>query len=635
MNIEFALPKDENIYIKNTEAIKKIYPHYYSMIMEAPFMENYKAVYIGKKRKLNIYDINRNQFYYDIDDPQEGVKNQIDQLEIRNLKIALILGFGLGYEAEYFSNNLAPKWKSKGCVIVERDLELFKIALKFFDLTPMIENEAILLILGEENNLLPKFEKFIRTTQEMIYFIKCIHAIFVSSSLNWFKDYYINIIGQIKDSVAYMLEFYGNDPHDSLIGIQNMLLNVDEIISNPGIDLLYEKFKDMPAVIVSTGPSLNKNKHLLKEVDGKAVILCPDASLRILLDMGIKPHFVTALERVIATAELIKGFKKEEVEEVYYTAAPVVMKEAYENYPGPRVIVYRNFDHFKWLNVEKGTLDIKHSSGNMAFKIAEALGCNPIILIGQDLAYSREGTSHAKGATLGEVQKIQGMDEYEVMGNDGEPILTTRIWDIFRKAYEVDISSSDKICINATEGGAKINGAELMTFRESIDKYIGRDINVRNIINQSISIFDKEESEKEKKQLTEVMDKTEKDLEFMIGKCVEAMDLLKIDKDKIEKALNSTKPAQKQIVKTYQKVMDIKGDILRTQPTMQLFVMHTFQSYSIKFEIDMNAIFNEYDDEWKAKGKILLMHENYFAVFHDILSISLNLLKDSRERVQI
>ena len=195
------------------------------------------------------------------------------------------------------------------------------------------------------------------------------------------KEYYLNALKQLRESGAHQVLHFGNDPKDSLIGVENMLNNLNEIISNPGINLLFDKFKKKPAVIVSTGPSLNKNKHLLKGLEKKALLIAPDASLKIMLAMGVKPHMVVALERTMGIYKMFDGLKEEDVNNVYLAACPVIDKRLYEAYPGPRIIVYRNFDHFKWLGIDKGILDIQLSAGNMAFKIAAALGCDPIILI--------------------------------------------------------------------------------------------------------------------------------------------------------------------------------------------------------------------------------------------------------------
>lgn len=92
-----------------------------------------------------------------------------------------------------------------------------------------------------------------------------------------------------------------------------MLANIKVILENPGINLLYNRFSEKPAIVVATGPSLNKNKHLLKGLEDKALIISVDASLKILMEMGVKPHLVTSLERVPQVANLIDGFTASEL----------------------------------------------------------------------------------------------------------------------------------------------------------------------------------------------------------------------------------------------------------------------------------------------------------------------------------
>jgi len=48
--------------------------------------------------------------------------------------------------------------------------------------------------------------------------------------------------------------------------------------------------------IVSAGPSLRKNMHLLREAKDKAIIIATQTMLRPLIDMGIEPHYVTSLD---------------------------------------------------------------------------------------------------------------------------------------------------------------------------------------------------------------------------------------------------------------------------------------------------------------------------------------------------
>lgn len=628
-------PSDALIYKENLNALKKRYPKYAELIEKTEIGKNYIAVTTGTKQKFNVYCVENNIFYYDQEDPDKDIKQQMELLGIKNARIALFLGFGLGYEVDYFAKFLSKAEGTQFIFIVEKDIELFKIALTYINYTPMIYAKNIKILLGETpEDLFTCFESTYRANNNILYFLKCIQPIYHESSIKINNDYYMGALNALRKSVVYMLDFFGNDPHDSLIGFDNIIDNIDEIVKNPGISLLFNKFKGKPAIIVSTGPSLNKNKHLLKNLQDKAFIICPDASLKILLDMGVRPHLVTALERVEASVKLITGFTKEQVEDVYYAATPVVLRDCYRNYPGPRLIVYRNYDHFRWLGIDKGICDIKQSSGNMAFKLASEMGCDPIILIGQDLAYSRDGSTHASGAIYGENQVPLGTKTIEVPGNDGRPILTNETWNLFKQGYEIDIAASKSACINSTEGGAYIHGTLVMPFEESIKKYIGDKIYPVDLIKQQLSKFSAGNISNDTYTLLNVIDKTIEDIKKMMEYCIDGLDAIKDKKELYEKIVNGDSieyipDLDKQVIEN----LKYKNMVFNTQPTMQLFLMHIVQSFTINFEIDINAIKGEDEDKVKVNAKIILMYMKWYAVMHDVMAICLRSLEKAKDRV--
>lgn len=624
------------IYEANLTALKESYPHIAKRIEKAPVSRDFEVRGTGPKRFVNVFSRRHNFYFYKEDDPMQDAAQQLTGLNLKNAKIAVFLGFGLGYEVQHFASEMAGRLGTLKILIIERDVELFKAALNMFNYVPMMKDKNIVLLVGEdEKNLLPIFTSFFREKTSVIY-LKAMKPVYHSSSLRLHKDYYMNVLRMLKEAGLYTLQFFGNSPEDSLIGVENMLDNTHEIVSNPGINLLYGKFAGKPAVVVATGPSLNKNKHLLKGLEEKALIIAVDASLRILMEMGVKPHLVTSLERIEPTVRLFDGFSREQAEDVYLAACPVVLPEMYEVYPGPRIIVYRDFDHFKWLGVDKGILEIKQSAGNMAFKLAEALGCNPIILIGQDLAYARDGRTHARGTTFGENQELGPDDQIEVMGNDGQPIITTGTWNTFRKAYEIDIAGYQGRCLNCTEGGALINGTEIMPFQEAIDIYINDAFHPLTVIRESIAGFSTESVKKDIDGVNDKIIHTINDLTRMKEHCKEAFEIIRDNENLLQSIISETgTPDQEQRVeKIYKDIIGHKDQIMSIQPTMQLFMMHIIQSYYIKFHIDLNEIPDLYDNIYLQMAHIIVRYYQWFGVIHDIILICLSSLDRAKAKVE-
>jgi len=146
--------------------------------------------------------------------------------------------------------------------------------------------------------------------------------IFLYPSMKIGKEYYLQALQILFESIFHSIQNHGNCPEDSLIGLENMLDNIEQIAKNPGVNILYDKFKGKPAVIVATGPSLKKNMHLLKGLGDKALILSCDATFKLLLKNNIKPHMVTSLEREHEVQQFFDGLDPEEVKDVYMTACP-------------------------------------------------------------------------------------------------------------------------------------------------------------------------------------------------------------------------------------------------------------------------------------------------------------------------
>lgn len=625
----YDLGRDE-IYRRNLKALETVNPELVGRVRGAT-ISNYELVYTGPNTPPTLKIKSCNMNYYKAGDPLKDAEEQVQALGLKNTRLAVFLGMGLGYELLYYFNQMANKQNTNYILVIERDLEMFKAALKTVDLSHLLSNSRLEFIVGlPEEKLYVQLRNYLAENSRFI-FLKAINAVYHPSSLLLYKDYYFGALKHLRESGTHQVLHFGNDPHDSIIGVENMMDNINEIIFNPGINLLFSSFKNKPGIVVATGPSLNKNKHLLKGIEEKALIVAADASLKVLLDIGVKPHLVTSLERVPATVKLLEGFKPEQVKNVYFAGCPVVRKEAYEVYPGPRVIVYRNFDHFKWLGIERGILNIQLSAGNMAFKLCEALGCNPIILIGQDLAFSRDGYTHAGGTILGDKQDffLKG-DHIEVKGNDGSPIKTTATWYSFLKSYELDVAGFDGQCINSTEGGAYIEGTEVIPFQDAINNYVNDYFYPLEIIETELNQFSKDDAEHDYNQVTSLIEGTKVDMQGIIEECEKGFMLYNNYKTALIKRLSGADGEDdfKEIVTTaHEKVIKPKNRITKEfGETYQLYFMHVLQSFNIKFEMEMIAIPEKHNSHEKALAEITLRHGEWYSVVKDLATIMLNLL---------
>lgn len=287
---------------------------------------------------------------------------------------------------------------------------------------------------------------------------------------------FLKFIGDFRDNYTFLL---GNDLNDTLCGLRNRLLNIPAYVKNPGFKGFVEKYgsiyRNKPAIIVASGPSLDKNVHHLKEFQGKALILSCDGSLSTLESHGIKPDIVGSVERAYRTYEAF--YKDRNVDpEIVFSAPAVVRPEIVEKFADKYMIsVFKDKDVYgKWINEitlsNKGTIWSGSSVAHFLMSFADGLGCSPIILIGQDLSYSLEGISHAGDTEIREQVDVSKITEW-VKDYNGNDIPSTFIWKRFLQTFEEMVRNTDKTVIDATEGGALIKGTLIKGLRETLEEY--------------------------------------------------------------------------------------------------------------------------------------------------------------------
>ncbi len=252
----------------------------------------------------------------------------------------------------------------------------------------------------------------------------------------------------------------------------NLLRSFPVVARSPGVKNLYGPFTGRPGVIVAAGPSLDKNIHLLAEVKNKALILATGTALKAILRVGVEPDLVVTIDPTEANYRHFQGVRVPGAALVFEPRAHyrIAAEFAGPTFVGPA-------DGCGWLNdvcgEDLGLLWSAGSVANVAFSVAYLMGLNPIIFIGQDLAYG-DGCTHSRLLEHQEPVDWEKRDGFiPVEGNLGGIVYTKSTWLSFLEWFERVFSAiHDRTIINATEGGARIRGARVMTFRRAVDDYV-------------------------------------------------------------------------------------------------------------------------------------------------------------------
>lgn len=407
-----------------------------------------KLLYLGSK--------------YNVSGDIEKFNGSINKL--KSDSTIIIWGLGAG---EHILDLVKKQNATNKIIVIEPDEKVLIENILCNNIDEILEDERVLLVQYEKETIKKFLNENIRDVE--------INNIQILLYSNYDKTY----IKEYKEFSEIFLEFI----NESIIRINTSLhfskqffkcfaRNINTIIDSTIINELKNKFNGMPAIIVSAGPSLEKNVHLLKDIQDRFIIITGGRTLNTLLEIGVKPDFVCSVDPGDASYQVI--------EKALYSEVPLVFSEVsnyrmVEEYKGKKIF-FKDID-FKDVTDELLGLKVDWllqggSVAHVCTSLGLYLGCNSIIFIGQDLAYTNN-KYHAQSASISKSNNIEENDNYIYVEDIyGQRVPTTKVLDFYRKKIEEIILDNKEVTfINSTEGGANIKGTVVKTLEQTTKEY--------------------------------------------------------------------------------------------------------------------------------------------------------------------
>ncbi|MZK49888.1 6-hydroxymethylpterin diphosphokinase MptE-like protein [Clostridium beijerinckii] len=433
-------------------------------------IEGKLAVRINKEGK-KIYLGSKYNYKRDFDNLKKDLNVKYED------EYLILIGFGLGYHIL----DCFEKYPNNKILVFEEDLSLLKCAAFLLDLTEIFKYDNLFLCgENEKINVISFLEKNIG-----IYYCKQLKMASFSNYV-----YIYNREVTIKSTII-------NNYNNSMIinmntkkvfsekVVQSFIENSPYIAAGNSVEDLRYKFKGKPCVIVSAGPSLEKNIKYLRDYQDNVVIITGERTAKMLLKYDIKPHIICAID----SSDIVYELSKEVLDKrIPFALTESTNSNIAKNNKG------RNIFTINWFNdASKQIFKKAHvnylSGGSVAHYctfLAIYMGCSSIIFIGQDLAYTGNKL-HADGAANTSSDLRYGKKLYYVKGNIEPQVLTCDIFDSYRIWFEDYIYAYKNIkFINATEGGAYINGTIVMNFTESLEMYCKNKVDAEKTIERCL-----------------------------------------------------------------------------------------------------------------------------------------------------
>ncbi|MGI7450067.1 motility associated factor glycosyltransferase family protein [Campylobacter jejuni] len=475
-------PTQKELFNKNIEALSNI-------LLKESLKEIKSSKFeliLGKDNlDINLKDTSDNTFLYEnaIDELNSMLNTYNDKYLL--YPVLYFYGFGNGI---LFKALLQNK-NHQHIVVFEKDIEIIWIMFHILDFSHELQS-ARLMILQTSSLDIEFFSNFCSSKP----FFQFSRIYFLELMSHYYERFHEDILGlnkKLAENFKNSIVSHGNDPLDALQGIEQFVYNLPQMITHPSYKELLSKRKGISdtAIIVSTGPSLTKQLPLLKKYASKATIFCADSSYPILAKHGIKPDYVCMLERDEIVAECFNNdfgeFDKDIVFIVKSVTHPHTIKYLQKNNRAfilvstyASFIQYLKLDYFGYFNMG-------FSVAHMNFLLTIHLKYKNIILIGQDLAYAKDGQTHSQGfihANLHNGDYERDLDKFSTTAYGGNgKVQSSEIWTLFRHNFEKDIVNIKMnyhiTTYNCTEGGARIEGTIEKPFLWACENLLDKDLN--------------------------------------------------------------------------------------------------------------------------------------------------------------
>ncbi|ECZ4177779.1 motility associated factor glycosyltransferase family protein [Campylobacter jejuni] len=459
-----------NILLK--ESLKEIKSSKFELILGKDNLDiNLKDTSI----KNNGGGYNENLLYQD---PIKELQAMLNTYNDKYLLYPVLYFYGFG-NGVLFKALLQNK-NHQHIVVFEKDIEIIWIMFHILDFSNELQSARLMIL--ENDKLQTQDYNELCSSKPFFQFSRIYFLELMSHYYKRFHEDVLELNKKLAETFKYSILSHGNDPLDALQGIEQFVYNLPSMITHPSYKELLAKRKHLSdtAIIVSTGPSLTKQLPLLKKYASKATLFCADSAYPILAKHNIKPDYVCMLERTDFTAEFFNHDFGEFDKDIVFICAGVVHPKAIEYLKGKNLVITQKVLTFPYY------IDLKDFSyaavgfsvAHMSYFLSVLLNHKNIILIGQDLAYAKNGNSHPDDYQNSATYESQTYEHILTKAYGGkEEVKTHEVWIFFKQMLETMIIEYSIPTYNCTEGGARIEGTIEKPFLWACENLLGKGLN--------------------------------------------------------------------------------------------------------------------------------------------------------------
>ncbi|EMT52253.1 hypothetical protein I532_11389 [Brevibacillus borstelensis AK1] len=462
------------ILIDNVVFLKNKFAAAWDMVKEAEAQDISEKVKVESARTgvetLSVQTEKGINYIHSRYDPvSEAEKIMAEYSDIEKDTHVFFYGVGMGYHIEWF----IEKHPDVPFSVYEPEMDFFRLLTAEKKLESWNPKFLRNMYLGDSSETISKnLTHFVDVVKEKVILIilPSYERIFTEKTRKFVAEFrnvvYTNAAYQYANVV-----FSKRQPINSIVNLTTTLKTPNILNEKP------QSFQGKPAILVAAGPSLDleyENLRYIKE-NGLAYIFSVGSAINSLIENGIYPDAACTYDGKEANHLVFSKVVERGITDIPLFYGSMVGYETVQKYPGPMMHFMVGGDYFSSFVLKRlndTPVDFVNPAKSIAIitlQLLYKLGCNPIILAGQNFAYTQDRT-YAQGMAFNNELSTTHMEQAIVVKDvEGNDVYTNRGLNSFREEMESHIAKlSDLEVINTTKGGARIKG----TVYEPLEKLI-------------------------------------------------------------------------------------------------------------------------------------------------------------------
>ena len=469
----------------NLNSLNSRYPFLYESLNDDIKKYDPKMYLIEKSREGSpTLQIDGNYIHSKFD-PQREADRYVNSEISREAGLVVFAGFGLAYHIERFLD----QYPEKEVLVIEPDRTFFVFSLSCRDLSKIITSERVQFLIGTKpEDCSVVLEKFPGKTVQLVK----LRSIYNKDQVFYDDlDKYIRNYISRKEINLSTLKRFGK------LWVRNLSANAGQLSQSPGIFTLENTLAEFPALLIAAGPSLDRIKDHLKELQKKFLIISVDTALRACLEAGVEPDFTVVVDPQYWNSRHLDRCVAENTILLSETSTyPSVFRQIV----GKTFLCSSSFPLGLYMEDKteiKGKLKAGGSVATAAWDFCRKLSIQNIWCAGLDLGFPDKQT-HCKGSFF--EQRAHWLSERrtpsetfswhalidagltKIESNSGNVTWTDKRMSVYSRWFEEQMSYYKNIeTWNLSDEGIKIEGMPRKTLEEALDLP-----EIRNELNRQI-----------------------------------------------------------------------------------------------------------------------------------------------------